>query len=124
MIWSKWLILLLLLLLAVAYPLAKQLNPGQAGMVEGFVVDEKGAPVPAATVEARTTLHGVVARGACKPDGAYRINAAPGNYSRWAEAKGYSCAWIPQVVIQEGKHTRQDFQLTCELRDSVHAPVR
>ena len=122
--WSKWVILLLLLLLAIAYPLARQLNQDQAGTVAGFVVDENGAPVPAATVEARNTLQGLVARAASKPDGAYRIQVTPGKYSLWAEAKGYSCAWIPQVLIEEGKNTRQDFQLTCERRDRVPVPVR
>ena len=121
---SKWIILLLLLLLAIAFPLAKTLVPAPAGTVEGYVVDEKGTPVPGASVEARNTLHGVVSRGACETSGFYRIDLAPGRYSLWAEAKGYSCSWIPQVVVEESKHTRQDFRLTCELREAAPAPVR
>jgi hypothetical protein len=124
MSWQKWMLLLLLLLLAIAFPLAKTLTPTKAGVIEGFVVDEKGAPVPAASVEARNTLRGAVARRAPKPDGSYHIDLAPGQYSLWAEAKGYSCSWIPQVKVEEGKHTRLDFRLTCELRDNVPVPVR
>ena len=121
---SKWIILLVLLLLAIAFPLAKTLIQTQAGTVEGYVLDDKGTAVPGASVEARNTLHGVVSRGACSTSGFYRIELAPGRYSLWAEAKGYSCSWIPQVVVEEGKHARQDFRLTCELRDSVPVPVR
>src|SRR5271165_1027891 len=115
MSWPKWLILLVLLLLAVAFPLAKQLNQMQAGGIEGYVVDEKGAPVSSASVEARNTLRGLVNRTKCKGDGFYQIaDLVPGRYSLWAEANGFSCQWIPQVIVQEGQHTRQDFHLTCE----------
>ena len=120
----RWVVLLLLLSLAIAFPLAKTLVESQGGTVEGYVVDQKGSPVPGASVEARNTLHGVVSRAASNASGFYRFDVAPGHYSLWAEAKGHSCEWIPRVAVEQGKHTRQDFQLTCELRDSVPVPVR
>jgi hypothetical protein len=125
MSWTKWLLLTLLLFLFIAVPLARQLNQSQTGCVEGMVVDEKGAPVPAASIEARNTIRGLVSRGSSHADGRYAIdNLAPGKYSLWAEAKGYTCEWVPQVIVEEGKHTRQDFRLTCELRDNATVPVR
>lgn len=122
MSWLRLVVLILLLLLAIAVPLAKQVVQPTTGCVEGFVVDENRTAVAGASVEARNILRGMVSRTQSKADGSYRIgDLAPGRYSLWAEANGHTCEWIPLVIVQEGQHSRQDFTLRCETR---RAPIR
>ena len=125
MSWVRFLLLLVLLLLAISFPLAKQLAQLQSGSIEGYILDDQGAPVPEATIEARDTLRGRVSQAGVNTSGYYKIpNLVPGKYSLWAQANGYSCEWVPMVIVEQRKNVRQDFRLVCEKAPPISAYIR
>jgi hypothetical protein len=112
----KRLLLSLLLLLGIAIPLGMTLRPTGTGTVEGFVVDERGAPIRGASIQAFDTMRGGCCSVASEPNGFYRIaNLGAGRYSLWAEAKGHASKWILMVIVEEGKTTKTDIQLRGEI---------
>jgi|SRR5579871_2088579 len=114
--WLKfWFLGLLLLLLIVAVPLARQLTQAHTGTIEGSIRDEKGAPVANATIEARNILRGNTAKATSGEDGSYRVpDLVPGKYSLWVTANGHTCEWIPMVIVNEDGVTHQNLVLNCE----------
>ena len=77
------------------------------------MLDQAGLPVARATVPASNIMHGGVAPASSQPNGFYRIvELAGGGYSLWVEARGHTSEWIPMVIVEEGRTTRKDIQLT------------
>ena len=112
----KYLLLTLLILLAIAVPLAMRFRQAAAGSIEGFVFDQAGLPIARATVQASNIMHGGVTTASSQPNGFYRIvDLAGGRYSLWVEAKGHTSELIPMVIVEEGEATRKDIQLKREL---------
>ena len=114
--WLKYALLLLLLLLAISIPLAKQLNQNTPGSIEGIVVDEIGVSIPQARVEARSMTHQSFYSAVSGSNGFYRFaDLRPGKYSLSATAGGHASEWIPLVIVEEGGPTRQDIRLAREV---------
>jgi len=96
--------------------LPKQLHPLGTGGIEGYVLDQAGIPVNLASVQVCNTMYGGCGAAVTQPNGFYQITGlAPGRYTLWAEAKRYTCEWLPTVIIEEGQITRQDLQLKREI---------
>src|SRR5579884_587114 len=118
--WVKYLVLFLLLLLAIAVPLAQDLRQTAMGALEGLVIDERGNPIAGARVEATNVFHGGAQMVTSERNGFYRVaELVPGTYALWAQATGYTSEWIPKVVVEEGKVTHANIQLTCERRPTT-----
>jgi hypothetical protein len=112
----KYVLLILLILLGIAIPLAMRFRQGNTSSIEGFVLDEKGLPIARATVQASNIMHGGLTKASSQPNGFYRIvDLVGGRYSLWVEAKGHTSEWIPMVIVEEGQTTRKDIQLKREI---------
>jgi Carboxypeptidase regulatory-like domain len=110
------LVLLLALPLAVTVPLPKHAPQSGAGGIEGLVTDQADMPIAMATVQACNTMQGGCVSVLSQPNGFYGITGLiAGRYSLWAEAKRHSSEWMPMVIVEEGKTTRQDIRLTREI---------
>jgi protocatechuate 3,4-dioxygenase beta subunit len=113
--WVRYVLLLALLLLAVSFPLARQVHNAKTGSIEGMVVDETGAPIAQAMVQACNIMRGGFSTAYSQSNGVYRIaELSPGRYSLWARARAHSAVWIPMVIVEEGQDTRRDIQLQRE----------
>ena len=114
----KYFLLGLLILLGSAILQAMKFPQGGTGGIEGFVLDEKGAPIARGSVQALNIMHGATSTVSAQANGFYRIvDLAGGRYSLWIEARGYASEQIPLVVVEEGQATRKDIQLKREPRD-------
>ena len=117
----KYLLLGLLILLGSAILQAMKFPRGGTGGIEGFVLDEKGAPIARGSVQALNIMHGGASTASAQVNGFYRIvDLAGGRYSLWIEAKGYASEQIPLVVVEDGQATRKDIQLKREPTLSKH----
>ena len=116
----KYLLLGLLILLGSAILLAMKFPQGGTGSIEGFVLDEKGAPIARGSVQALNIMHGGASAASAQANGFYRIvDLAGGRYTLWIEARGYASEQIP-MVVEDGKATRKDIQLKREPTLSKH----
>ena len=120
----KYLLLVLLMLLSAAILLALNLGRSSPGSIEGFVFDEKSAPVARVSVEAFNIMHGGTSMASAQPNGFFRIgDLAGGRYSLWVEARGYTSERIPVVIVEDGQATRKDIQLKRELALRWHSDL-
>jgi len=95
---------------------AGRLQQAGLGSIEGLVLDQAGVPVMQAKVEACNVFHGGCISALSQSNGFYRINGlAAGRYSLWAEANRYGCVWMPVIIVEEGRATRQDIELRREI---------
>ena len=118
----KYLLLALLILLGAAILQAMKFPQGSTGRIEGFVLDEKGAPIARGSVQAFNTMHGRTSTASAQPNGFFRIvDLAGGRYSLWVEAKGYASEQIPSVIVEDGQATRKDIHLKREFAMSKHS---
>ena len=116
----KNLLLGLLIMLGSAILQAMKFPQGGTGTIEGFVLDEKGAPIARGSVQALNIMHGEASTVAAQGNGFYRIvDLAAGRYSLWIDARGYASEQIPLVVVEEGQATRKDIQLKRSLEIGV-----
>ncbi len=114
----EYLLLGLLIVLGSPTLQAMKFQQGGTGRIEGFVLDEKGAPIDRGSVQVLNIMHGGASRASVQSNGFYRIvDLAGGRYSLWIEARGYASEQIPLVVVEEGQATRKDIQLKREPRD-------
>jgi len=105
--------------------LPKQFQPLATGGMEGFVFDQAGIPVPMASVQVCNTLYGGCGSAISQPNGYYEITGlAAGRYTLWAQARRYTSEWIPIVIVEEGKMTRQDLLLRREIPTMESQPER
>jgi hypothetical protein len=117
----KYLLLGLLILLGSAILQAMKFPQGGTGSIEGFVLDEKGAPIARGSVQALNIMHGGASTASAQANGFYRIvDLAGGRYTLWIEARGYASEQIPMVVVEDGQGTRKDIQLKREPTQSKH----
>ena len=114
-----------LILLGAAVTLAMRLSEGATGSLEGFVLDEKGTPIGGCVVQVFNIMHGEQSTASAQPNGFFRIVAlAGGRYSVWVEARGYTSARIPLVIVEEGRATRKNIRLEREIALSRHSRHR
>lgn len=107
--WLKYLILILLFLLAGSIPLA--MVQTAAGSIEGFITDEYGV-VEQASVEANEILTGAVSQTASDANGYYKIGGIrAGRYSLWVQAPAHDSIWIANVNVERGQTTRENVVL-------------
>jgi hypothetical protein len=117
----KYLLLAILIMLGAAILLAMKFPQGNTGRIEGFVLDEKGAPIARVSIQAFNIMHGGTSTASAQPNGFFRIvELAGGRYSLWVEARGYDSEQIPMVIVEDGQATRKDIQLKRELALSKH----
>ncbi len=96
--------LLGLLILGSVILQAMKFPVGGTGRIEGFVLDEKGAPIAQGSVQASNIMHGGAGTASAQANGFYRIvDLAGGRYSLWIEARGYASEQIPQVVVEDNR---------------------
>ena len=118
----KYLLLGLLILLGSAILQAMKFPQGGTGTIEGFVLDEKGAPIARGSVQALNIMHGGASTASAQANGFYRIvDLAGGRYSLWVEARGYASEQILVVIVEDGQATRKDIRLKRELASSKHS---
>jgi len=112
-----------LVALSFASP-ARHLQQGGLGAIEGLVLDQAGVPVMQAKVQACNIFHGGCISAVSQSNGFYRISGlAAGRYSLWAEADRYGCVWMPVIIVEEGRATRQDIELRREIPTSGLHPT-
>ena len=107
----KYLQLALLIMLGAAILQAMKFPQGNTGRIEGFVLDEKGAPISRVSVQAfnimhggTSTMHGGTSTASAQPNGIFRIvDLARGRYSLWVEARGYASEQILVVIVEDGQ---------------------
>ena len=112
----NYLLLVLVISLGATVLQAIKIPQRTPGSIEGFVRDEKGAPISGVSAQAFNILRGEASMASVLPNGFFRIvNLAGGKYSLWVDAKGYTSNEIPLVVVEDGQATRKDIQLRREL---------
>jgi hypothetical protein len=109
-LWLTFFCLVVGTLLAMRFP---QVN---SGSIEGFVHDERGAPIARVSVQAFNIMRGGTSRATAQSNGYFRIaDLVGGRYNLWVEARGYNSERIPLVVVEDGRATRKDIQLNRDL---------
>ena len=117
----KHLLVILPAVLTAAILQEEKLQEFSKGSVEGFVHDDKGAPIPRASVQAFNIMHGWTTSASSQPDGFFRIlDLVGGRYSLWVQASGYTSDRIPTVIVNDGRPTRKDIQLKREFTFTGH----
>ncbi len=119
----SWILSSIAAVLLVAGIASSSNNP--AGKITGTVTDEKGEPIPGASVKIDSTSMGAAAG----IDGSYMIlNVPPGTYNMSAQTVGYTKTAVKGVVVKANQTTRQDFKLvsaTIECKEiSVCCPAK
>ena len=80
------------------------------GTISGKIVDEKGEPLPGASIKILELNTGVQSN----PDGTYRINVAPGIYTLGVSFISYSTNTQTKVNVKSGETTTLNVTLTAE----------
>jgi hypothetical protein len=95
------------------------IGPVGSSMVRGRVVDDKGSPLPGATL----TLSGPVPNPAIQvsnAQGLFQIVALPkGNYQLKAELEGFSSIDFPNVVVDTGQTVTLEITLSTAVEDVI-----
>jgi hypothetical protein len=106
--WSKYILLMLVLLLIGSIPMAMQY---ETGSIQGVITDNM-VPVARATVEACDIMTGAVARTETNTIGNYRFEGLrPGRYSLWVYTLGPGSMWVREVIVERDHITRKDIDL-------------
>ncbi len=101
--------LLILLVFPICLMIAASVMAGQVGKISGVVTDDKGDPIPGATVMVDKTSMGAAASF----DGSYVIlNVPPGTYTLVAQTVGYNKLTVEKVEVSADITTEQNFKLT------------
>ena len=117
----KYLLVALPIMLAAAILQAMKFPESNTGRIEGFVLDEKGAPIARASVQALDIMHGGAITASAQANGFFRMYLAGGRYSLWVEAQGYASEQIPMVVVEDGQAARKHIHLKRELSLRKHS---
>jgi len=83
----------------------------QAAAIRGAVTDPQGRPVAGASVRLYARAGGAAGVTTSTPEGAYRLNAAPGDYLLEVEAPEFGLATISDVRVQGASEAVHDVQL-------------
>jgi hypothetical protein len=114
----KYVILALIFLLLASWPLARQF---ETGAIEGFITGSAG-PVAGASVEARHSIRGDVARATSDAAGFYRVDGLrAGIYSLWIAADGYCSVQMERIPVERGQAVRRDVRMS-RIIDSICRP--
>jgi hypothetical protein len=85
----------------------------QAASLGGRVIDENKVGIALATVSTRNVFSGETEYARTSLTGEYRFaGLRQGRYSVFAQAEGYGCRWIMNVILRRGEHTQLDLVLT------------
>lgn len=87
-----------------AKPVTKKLK---AGSIAGKILDEKGGPLPGATIRVIETA--LITQG--NVDGGYQLSINPGTYTLEISYISYQTRRITGVVVSEGKLTQLDVDM-------------
>ncbi|WP_442591246.1 SusC/RagA family TonB-linked outer membrane protein [Pedobacter sp. AW31-3R] len=82
----------------------------EPGKISGKVVDEKGEPLPGASIRV-VELNKVIQS---HTDGTYSISAAPGSYTLQVSFISYTSNTQSKIVVKPGETTRLNIALTAE----------
>src|SRR5512135_93983 len=97
---------------------------GGAGVLEGRVLDGRGAPVAGATITARNLATGLRRSAVSDAEGGYRLDALPaGAYDVMAEASGFGTGMRESVAIAASGAAGVDFVLEPAARRAVAPPA-
>ncbi|RKR85791.1 carboxypeptidase-like protein, partial [Mucilaginibacter gracilis] len=77
------------------------------GKVLGKVIDEKGEPLPGATIKVIQTGQAIQSA----TDGTYQLSLVPGTYTLEVSFVSYQTKRITELIISEGKLTQLDVAL-------------
>ena len=111
---------------ALWWALASAFVPAQtaAGVLEGRVLDEGGAPLAGVTIAARHLATGFRRSAASDASGMFRVGALPeGSYDVTAEASGYGTGLASRVAVEAGGAVRVDFVLKAGPPQGIVAPA-
>ncbi len=84
----------------------------QTGTLEGYVYDDKGAPVEGANVSALPEILDNQINVLTDPNGFYTMELPVGTYAVTASKLNYEPQTIPGVVVVADQITTQDFEIT------------
>jgi hypothetical protein len=109
--------LALLVSVAVLLLALPRIDDPDAASLGGRVTDENAAPIAGARISIRNKFSGESAAAKSNTAGLYRITGLrQGRYSVFAQAEGYGCTWVLNVLLFRGKHTNLDLALTDSLK--------
>jgi hypothetical protein len=92
---------------------AAALHAHAPGAITGKVVDRRGNQMHGVVVTAAEAVTGVEKRVVTDASGRYSIEPlSPARYVVRAEAEGYGCVIVPEVIVDEGQRVQQDFRFT------------
>ncbi|HLH43603.1 MAG TPA: carboxypeptidase-like regulatory domain-containing protein [Bryobacteraceae bacterium] len=115
LLWAKFLILALSLLLIGSHPSASQIARGS---LDGTITNASG-PVAKAAVEIRNVITGLFLHTESDAKGNYKFESLrAGRYSLWVHAPGNDSIWIPDVFVENGHITHYSVKL-----GSAHEPA-
>ncbi len=85
----------------------------EAASLGGRVTDESNVGIASARVSTRNVFSGETEYTRTTGTGEYRFTGLKqGRYSVFAQAEGYGCRWVMNVILHRGKHTQLDLVLT------------
>jgi carboxypeptidase family protein len=83
-----------------------------AASLGGHITDETMVAIPSATISARNVFSDVVESARSDSTGSFEFTGLrQGRYSVFANAEGYGCTWVFNVVLYRGKRTQLDLIL-------------
>ena len=82
----------------------------EPGTISGKIVDEKGEPLPGASIKILELDRGVQS----KPDGSYSISADPGTYTLVVSFISYTSSTQTKVLVKPGQITSLNVSLTAQ----------
>ena len=93
-------------------PVLSSVEDQDIASIGGRVTETSGAPIAGAKVSVRNKFSNEFEITKSNTDGFYRIEGLrQGNYSVFAQAEGYGCIWVLNVLLYRGEHTNLDLAL-------------
>jgi hypothetical protein len=105
--------LFLLMVISVLLPAIPRTEDPEAASLGGRVSDQGGAPIAGARISVRNKFSGEVEIAKSDEAGLYRVaGLRQGQYSVFAQAEGYGCSLVLNVLLFRGRHTKLNLTLT------------
>ena len=102
----------LLLMSTVTLLASLRTDHPDAASLSGRITDEHLVAIPSATISARNVLLDDVMYTRSDSRGAFEFTGLrQGRYSVFANAEGYGCTWVFNVLLYRGKRTQLDLIL-------------
>jgi len=94
------------------------------GAIAGKVADPEGNALGGVTVTAVHAVTGAEQHSITDASGRFSIEPlAPARYILRAEATGYGCIIVPEVIVDDGQRAQQDFRFTAGAAPAGCEPV-